>query len=165
MVGVGACLAAGLGLWRIALILWLSNRLLDGLDGSVARRRGATDLGGFLDLVADFSIYAGFVLGVAVAVPDARVAVAALLTSYYVSGCALLALSALMEKRRLDERGDDRSIRFVGGLAEGTETVIAYVALCLFPAHAPLVAWLFTAAVAVTALQRVRYGVLVLRER
>lgn len=80
-VGVGACVAAGLGLWRIALVLWLANRLLDGLDGPVARRRGATDLGGFLDLVADFSIYAGFVVGVAVAVPDARVAVAALLTS------------------------------------------------------------------------------------
>lgn len=99
----------------------------------------------------------------AVAVPDARVAVAALLTSYYLSGCAFLALSALLEKRRVDESGDGRSIRFVGGLAEGTETVIAYVAFCLFPAHAALVAWLFTAAVGVTALQRVRYGVVLLR--
>lgn len=51
-----------------------------------------------------------------------------------------------MEKWRVDERGDGRSIRFVGGLVEGTETVIAYVAFCLFPAHAALVAWLFTTA-------------------
>ena len=100
VAGVGACLAVGFGQWTLGLVLWLLNRLLDGLDGPVARRRGATDLGGFLDIVADFSIYAGFVLAVAVAVPDARVAALALLTAYYVSGTAFLALSSLIERRR-----------------------------------------------------------------
>src|SRR5580765_3421580 len=56
VAGVGACLAVGFGQWTLGLVLWLLNRLLDGLDGPVARRRGATDLGGFLDIVADFSI-------------------------------------------------------------------------------------------------------------
>lgn len=50
------------------------NRLFDGLDGPVARRGGASDLGGFLDIVADFTIYAGFVVAVAVAEPSARIA-------------------------------------------------------------------------------------------
>ncbi len=159
--GVGSCVAVGYSQWTLGLVLWLLNRLLDGLDGPTARRRGATELGGFLDIVADFSIYAGFVVAVAVAVPSARIAALALLTAYYVSGTAFLALSSLIEKRG-NPGGDERSLRFVGGLAEGTETVIVYVLFCLFPAHAQLVAWVFTAAVVVTAVQRIVYGVTVL---
>ena len=158
LAGVGACVAAGAALWPLALVLWLTNRLLDGLDGPVARWRGATDRGGFLDIVADFSIYAGFVVGVAFAVPAARLACVVLLAAYYVSGATLLALAALLEKRR-HESGDGRSLRFAGGLAEGTETTIAYVLFCVFPAHAQLIAWAFAAAVIVTAVQRVSFGI------
>ncbi len=158
VAGVGACLAAGFGQWWVALALWLANRVLDGLDGAVARALGPTERGGFLDVVADFSIYAGFVLGVAVAVPSARLACLVLLGAYYVSGTAFLALSSLLERRR-QGAGDGRSLRFVGGLAEGTETVVVYVLFTLFPGHAAVIAWTFAAAVAVTAVQRVVLGV------
>lgn len=161
LAGVGACIAVGDGRWLLGLLLWLFNRLCDGLDGPVARAHSPSDLGGFLDIVADFSVYAGFVVGVAVAVPDARVAALALLTAYYVSGAAFLALSSLLE-RGDSSLGDERSLRFVGGVAEGTETVIVYVLFCVFPTHAALIAWIFTAAVAVTAAQRIRYGIQVL---
>ncbi len=162
LVGVAACLAAAQASWTAALVLWLLNRLLDGLDGPVARRRGATDLGGFLDVVADFSIYAGFVVAVAVAVPGALFACLVLLTTYYLSGTAFLALSSIIERRG---RGwdDGRSLRFVGGLAEGTETVVAYLLICLFPDHATAIVWVFAAAVLVTAGQRVALGVVLLR--
>lgn len=164
--GVLCCVAVGLQHWTWALLLWLANRLLDGLDGPVARRRCTTDLGGFLDIVSDFSIYAGFVVAVAIAVPDSRVAAAALLFSYYVSGSAFLALSSLIERRgtAVDGIGDERSLRFVGGLAEGTETVVAYVLFCLFPWLAQQIAWIFTAAVLVTAIQRIVFGIRVLRD-
>lgn len=162
LAGVAGCLAVASQHWVLGLVLWLANRLLDGLDGPVARVRGATDLGGFLDIVADFSIYAGFVLAVAVAVPAARLACAILLTAYYVSGTAFLALSSLVE-RRGGTLGDERSLRFVGGLAEGTETVIVYVLFCLLPAYAASIAWVFAAAVAVTAIHRVSFGIRVLR--
>ncbi len=162
VVGVGACVAVGLGHWNVGLVLWLLNRLFDGLDGPTARRLGPTELGGFLDIVADFSIYAGFVVAVAVAVPPARIAALALLTAYYISGTAFLALSSLIE-RRGGIPGDERSLRFVGGLAEGTETVIVYVLFCLFPGQSGLIAWVFTAAVAFTAAQRITNGVRVLR--
>ncbi|MEJ7831996.1 MAG: CDP-alcohol phosphatidyltransferase family protein [Nocardioides sp.] len=157
VVGVGACLAAGTGHWWTALVLWLLNRLLDGLDGPLARRAGATDLGGFLDLVADFSVYAGFVVAVGIERPEARVACLALLTAYYVSGSAFLALSAQLERRGVT--GDGRSLLFVGGLAEGTETVLAYVAFCLFPGWAEPIAWIFGAMVAITAGQRIGTGI------
>ncbi len=158
--GLAACVAVTRHAWAAALVLWLVNRLLDGLDGPTARRSGATDLGGFLDIVADFTVYAGFVVAVGVAVPDARIACLALLTAYYVSGTAFLALSSLLERRGSPGTATDRrSLRFVGGLAEGTETVIVYVLFCLLPQRAELIAWLFAAAVAVTVVQRVALGV------
>jgi hypothetical protein len=39
--GVGAAIAAGAGQWTVALVLFAINRILDGLDGLVARYRGA----------------------------------------------------------------------------------------------------------------------------
>ena len=162
VAGLGACLAVATGHWNLGLALWLLNRLLDGLDGPVARQRGATDVGGFLDIMADFSIYAGFVLAWAIAVPEARLAMVTLLTAYYLSGCAFLAVSSLAERRRA-HLGDGRSLRFVGGLAEGTETVVVYILFCLFPGYVAQIAWVFAAAVAVTAVQRVVAGVRLLR--
>jgi phosphatidylglycerophosphate synthase len=161
--GAGACAATALRAWPAALGLWLANRVLDGLDGPTARAAGkATEAGGFLDIVADFSVYAGIVLGLAIAVPGARLACVALLTAYYISGTAFLALSSLAERRRTP-LGDERSLRFIGGLAEGTETVIVYALLFLLPAYAAAIAWAFAAAVAVTAGQRVIAGLRLLR--
>ncbi len=160
--GVGACAATALRAWPVALGLWLANRLADGLDGPTARAGSPTDAGGFLDIVADFSVYAGIILALAVAVPEARLACAALLTAYYISGTAFLALSSLAE-RRVQRLGDERSLRFVGGLAEGTETVVAYIVLFLLPQYAVVIVWVFTAAVAITAAQRIVFGVRLLR--
>lgn len=163
VAGLAACIAVVAHAWLWALALWLANRLLDGLDGPVARRNGTSDLGGFLDIVADFSIYAGFIVAIAIAQPSARLACLALLMAYYVSGAALLALSSLLERRGTSLAADGRSLRFVGGLAEGTETVVVYVLLCLLPDEAELIAWLFTGAVAITVVQRIALGVHTLR--
>ncbi|MBW3652456.1 MAG: CDP-alcohol phosphatidyltransferase family protein [Actinobacteria bacterium] len=157
VVGLGACVAAAFAAWPLALALWLGNRALDGLDGPLARLRGTSDRGGFLDIAADFTVYGGFVLGVAIAEPDARLACVALLVAYYVSGTAFLAWSSLAERRAL-RSGDPRSLQFVGGLAEGTETIIAYVLFCLLPGSAETIAWGFAAVVAITALQRVVFA-------
>ena len=154
VVGIGACVAAGFALWALALALWLVNRALDGLDGAIARRRGPSDLGGMLDFLADFVVYGGFVVGVAVAVPDARVACCALLAAYLLNNVALLSFASLVEKRHL-AYGDERSLRFTPALTEGTETILAYCAFCLVPAHADVVAWVFCAMVMVSVVQRV----------
>jgi phosphatidylglycerophosphate synthase len=153
-LGIGACVAAAAAFWPLALVLWLGNRLLDGLDGPMARARAETDRGGFFDIVADFTVYGGFVLGVAVALPEARLACAALLAAYYVNGTTLLAFSSLVE-RRAAAGGDERSIHFSAGLAEGTETVVAHSLFCLLPGAAAVIAWAFAGIVAITACQRV----------
>lgn len=156
-IGVVACVAVGLKLWPLALVAWLVNRLIDGLDGALARRVGATDFGGYLDLVADFSIYAGFIVALAIAEPSARIASVVLLFAYYISGTALLAASALLDRRGI-ERGDDRSVRFLGGLAEGLETLLAYVIIVIVPSLAVWVEWIFAVMVLVTAAQRVNWA-------
>lgn len=163
-VGVGACVAAAFGAWMLALGLWLANRAIDGLDGAVARLEGSpTPWGGFVDIVADFAVYGGFVVGVAVAVPQARLACVALLGAYYVNGAALLAFDAAAERAGVTHGGDGRSLRFLGGLAEGTETIVVHSLFCLFPASAAPIAWVFTAMVSVTALWRVGDGVAAMR--
>ena len=156
-LGAGACIAIALDRRWFAVVLWLANRIADGLDGAVARQVGATDRGGFVDIVADFAVYAGFVVGVAYTQPDARVAAVALLGTYYVSGAAFLAWSSIAE-RRARTAGDNRSLHFVGGIAEGGETVVVYVLLCVWPAATVGILWVFAAAVGVTALQRVWFG-------
>lgn len=153
IVGAAACVAAALAAWPWALVLWLVNRALDGIDGPLARCRGATDLGGLLDFVADFVVYGGFVVGVAIAVPDARVAVAVLLAAYLLNNVALLSFASLVERRRL-AFGDERSLRITPGLAEGTETIVAYCLFCLLPAHSEVIAYGFAALVLLTVAQR-----------
>lgn len=154
LIGIGACVAAALAAWSLALALWLVNRTLDGLDGPLARRRGASDLGGMLDFLADFVVYGGFLVGVAIAVPDARVACCALLAAILLNNIALLSFASLVEKRGL-AFGDERGLRFTAALTEGTETIAAYALLCLLPGHAGSIAWGYAVLVLVSTGQRV----------
>ena len=158
LVGLGCCVAAALGGWGVALALWLANRTIDGLDGAVARLRGATDLGGMLDFLADFVVYAGFPVAVAVAITDTRLAVAALLAAYLLNNVALLSFSSIIEKRGI-ALGDERSLRFTAGLTEGTETIVCYALVCLIPDHAGTIFWIFTALVMITVAQRIALAV------
>jgi len=154
LAGAGACIAVGLRLWAVALLAWLINRFIDGLDGALARRCGVTDIGGYFDLLADFSVYAGFIVALAIAEPATRLASVALLFSYYLSGTALLAASTLLDCRGIG-RFDDRSISLLGGVAEGLETMVAYAAILIVPSSAQWVECIFTVMVLVTAVQRV----------
>nr|WP_205808795.1 CDP-alcohol phosphatidyltransferase family protein [Micromonospora sp. HNM0581] len=158
-LGLAASAAAAVGWWWPALVAWLVSRLADGLDGPLARRRGtATALGGFLDIVADFTVYGAFVAGVAVGADGSATPFLVLLVTYYVNGAALLAYSSIAE-RLGRERGDERSLHFLGGWAEGAETIAVHSLFCLLPGFAGPIAWVWAAVVAVTAGQRVAHAV------
>jgi len=158
LAGLGACVCIATGVYGAALGLWLLNRLLDGLDGAVARRREATDLGGMLDFVADFVVYSGFIVGIAIASAGARVACVVLLATYLVNIVTLLSFSSVIERRALP-LGDERSLKLLPGVAEGAETIIVYVLFCLLPAASTVLAWTFAGLVTVTALQRMTEAV------
>ncbi len=157
-----ALVAAGLAAaaaWNAALVLWLVSRLPDGLDGPVARvSGGGTALGGWSDISADLAAYGAFIAGCGIGNPDARVACLVLLTTYYVNGGSLLALSAARSDRGL-EPADGRTFHFSRGLAEGTETIVVHAAMVLLPAAMAGIAWGFAAVVLVTILQRIATAV------
>ncbi len=156
--GLSSCLAVLDRLWKVALVLWLVNRAIDGVDGSVARASKPTKLGGYLDLIADFSIYGGFIAALAVVEPESRLALIVLFFTYYLSGVAFLAFTSLTSGENIGGN-DGRSIRFLGGLAEGTETVLVYVLFCLFPNRSDQIAWVFSGLVFITAIHRVYFSV------
>lgn len=78
-LGVLAAAAIAFGMWALALALILANRVMDGLDGTVARLNGPTDRGAFLDIALDFVFYALVPLGFALHDPAANGQPAAIL--------------------------------------------------------------------------------------
>lgn len=159
--GVAAAAAAWRGGLRLAAALWLANRVLDGLDGAVARVYGkSSDLGGFLDLVADFAVYAAIPLALAFrpgADPALPGAAAFLLGVFYVNAAAWMVPSALLERRGRgpNERGEATSVVIPEGLISGAETVLFYTLFFLLPDHQVLLFLVMAALTAITVAQRV----------
>ena len=156
-IGIAAAAAIAAGWYLAGLLLLLISRLGDGLDGAVARRRGSTDLGGFLDIVLDFVFYGAIPLGFVLADPAANaVAGATLIFSFYVNGASFLAYSVMAEKRKMVSRArGQKSLFFTTGLAEATETILFFAAFCLFPGWFPALAYLFAALTLYTAVSRI----------
>lgn len=156
-LGVAAAAAVAFGALWLALALLLLSRLGDGLDGALARRGKPTDFGGYLDIVLDFLFYGAFPLGFVLLDPAANaVAGAVLILSFYVNGASFLAYAAIAEKRKLATKARGRkSLFFTVGLAEATETIAFFVAFCLFPNWFAVLAYVFAAITAWTALSRI----------
>lgn len=155
-IGALAALAIATGHTSLGLALILLSRLCDGLDGAVARIRGRTDLGGFLDITLDFGFYGLIPLAFAVQDPAANaVAGATLLAAFYLNGASFLAYAVMAQKRGMetDARGQ-KSLFFTTGLAEASETLIVFVLFCLLPGWFAALAYLFAALTLYTTLAR-----------
>lgn len=150
--GLLAGAAATQSWWLPALALFAANRLMDGLDGVVARQQNqASDAGAYLDMVADSVVYTVIPLGIAVG-HDRRVvwaATAFLLGSFVVNMISWSYLSALLEQRKAgaSTTGESTAITMPPGLVEGTETIIWFSLFLLVPSF--IVGWMASMAVAV----------------
>lgn len=156
-LGLAAALMIVLELDGAALILFGLNRLLDGLDGAIARSTRRTDRGGFLDIVLDFAIYGAIPLAFALRDPGAfALPAAVLLFSFYVNGASFLAFSAVAAKRGMssDIRGI-KSIYFTAGFMEGTETILFFTAMIVLPGYFPVLAYAFAGLTVMSALARI----------
>lgn len=160
VIGMGAALAIVLHQFLAGLALLLISRLLDGLDGAVARATTPTDRGGFLDITLDFLFYATIPLAFAVADPAANaLAAAVLLAAFIGTGSSFLAFAAVAEKRRLSSMAfPDKSFYFLGGLTEATETLLAFAAMCLWPQHFASIAYGFAVLCGITTAMRIGWG-------
>ena len=74
------------------------------------------------------------------------------------TGSSFLAFAAVAKTRGL-ERIDlpHKSLYYVGALAEGTETIAFFIAICLWPSHFTVLAYGFSVICVITTLTRL-YG-------
>ena len=87
-----------------------------------------------------------------------------LLFAFIGTGSSFLAFAALAAKHNIDNPGyAHKSFYYIGGLTEGTETIVLFVLCCLFPAHFTLLAWVFGALCWLTTTTRIWSGYLTLR--
>ena len=165
-LGLGAALAIASGSDRLALLLLLTSRIADGLDGAVARATTQTDRGGYLDIVCDFTVYGAIPLAFIFRDQAANgLAGSVLLFAFYVNGASFLGFASLAAKHGLSQTGTDkRSIHFSAGLVEGTETILFFMAMMVFPSEFAILASVCALLTFVTALGRIRQAWLTFKE-
>lgn len=141
----------------LALALLALSRVCDGLDGAVARAGTISDRGGFLDIVFDFIFYGAVPLAFALRDPDANaMAALVLLFTFYINGASFLAFAAIAAKRGMStQMRGIKSIYFTAGIAEGSETIIAFALMIAFSHHFPIIAYFFAGLTMMSALARI----------
>jgi len=159
VAGIAAAVAVAQRLHGLALLLWLVNRILDGLDGTQARVHGTqSDFGGYVDILADFVVYAAIPLGIlyADASRGQALAAAALLASFFVNAASWMYLAAILERRHAGatSRNELTTITMPPGLVAGAETVVLYALMLALPALRVPLFWLMALLVSATVVQR-----------
>ena len=155
--------------WYAALAAIILNRILDGLDGALARyAKQSSSAGGYLDITLDFLFYAAIPFGFILAAPEQNALAGGwLLFAFIGTGSSFLAFAALAAKHQIDNPGyAHKSFYYLGGLTEGTETILLFVLGCLFPAWFAWFAWfawIFGALCWMTTFTRVWSGYLTLK--
>ena len=136
------CVAAGL--FYPALWFVIANRVIDGLDGAVARASRSSDFGGYLDIVSDFIFYSAIPMAFAVARPETALAAAFLIFSFIGTATSFLGFAILADKHQVTTqiRGK-KAFYYLGGLTEGTETILLFLAMLVWPDYFSLMAIVF----------------------
>jgi phosphatidylglycerophosphate synthase len=163
LVGLGSAYNAYAGGMRLALALWLVNRALDGLDGTLARlHQRESAFGAYLDIVLDFVVYAAIPAALVVRDPTPAIARAgiALLAAFYVNAASWMYLSAILEQRREGAAitGEDTKVTMPAGLIGGTETIAFYSAFFVWPPYQPALFYAMAILLTVTIGVRVAWA-------
>ena len=158
-IGLLSVMFAWQGRYWLALMAWLLNRLFDGLDGEVARvKTQQSDWGGYLDILADFVVYALLPIGLMMSNTSLSgwFALAFMLACFYVNAASWMYLSALLEKRQATQ--SLTSITMPKGLIEGTETIVMYCLFIVFHDFLAILYSLMALLVIITIFQRLSWA-------
>ena len=164
-VGVMVVPLLWLNLYSTAMAVILVNRFFDGLDGAVARKFGPTNLGGYLDITCDIIFYSAVIMGFALAAPEKNgLAAAFLIFSFIGTGSSFLAFAASSVKQGISSYAHGlKAFYYLGGLTEGTETILFLVIICMYPEYFPLMAVVFGSICWITVLGRFGSAFILLR--
>ena len=168
LVGLLAVPLLAFEMWYGALVAIALNRILDGLDGALARYANlSSSAGGFLDITLDFLFYAAIPLGFILANPEQNaIAGAILLATFIGTGSSFLAFAIAAEKFKLEKpQFKYKSFYYLNGLTEGTETIALFIAFCIWPQHFAIMASIFAAACAITIFTRIHGGYHTLKQQ
>lgn len=162
--GIGASVLAAGQFYHAGLAFWIVNRVLDGLDGTVARvHHRQSDLGAYIDIVTDFVTYAAIPVGLVLGRPDRLTMIALLLLFgvFYVNTISWSYLSALLERRAqgATTRAEKTSVTMPKGLIEGTETIFFYTLFFVFPDSLGVLFFIMAILTVISASQRIVWAV------
>lgn len=158
LAGAGAIAMGHLG---AGLTLIIANRLLDGLDGAVARASAPTALGGYFDIVADFAFYVSVPMGFGIMASANTLPALVLVASFVLTGVSFLAFAVVAaEHGKASEAHGKKSFFYSTGLAEGGETIAVFVAMCLFPGYFAIIAYGYAGLCVLTVIQRSALAIL-----
>jgi phosphatidylglycerophosphate synthase len=160
-LGMLAAVLIASGNIKLAIIPLLLNRICDGLDGAVARHTKPSDRGAFLDITLDFFFYAAVPLAFAFCDPARNaLAAAVLLASFIGTGVTFLAYAIMAAKRGESASAayPSKAFYYLGGLTEGFETVLCFAAMCIWPEHFAVIAYVYAAMCALTTTTRLVAG-------
>lgn len=154
--------------WYAALVAIILNRILDGLDGALARyAKQSSSAGGYLDITLDFLFYAAIPFGFILSNPEQNAVAGALLLATFIgTGSSFLAFAIAAEKFKIDRpQFKYKSFYYLNGLTEGTETIALFIAFCIWPQHFALFATLFAIACTITIFTRIYGGYHTLKQQ
>ena len=160
-VGLASVIAVLQQAYPAGLGLWLLNRILDGLDGVVARVHDKqSDFGGYLDLFLDFVVYLAVPIGFLWVLPSSANLWAgiALLAIYVLNLLSWTTLSALLEKQQSRTGNRLTSLEMPTGLIEGAETILFYALFYLLPGYLAYLFAIMALLVLYTAMQRLYWA-------
>jgi len=168
LIGLLAVPLLTLEYWYAALTAIILNRILDGLDGALARYANqSSSAGGYLDITLDFLFYAAIPFGFIIANPEQNAIAGSLLLATFIgTGSSFLAFAIAAEKFDIEKpQFKYKSFYYLNGLTEGTETIALFVAFCIWPQHFALLATLFSIACMITIFTRIHGGYHTLRQQ
>lgn len=156
IIALAAAAAIAMQLYGLGLALIIANRLLDGFDGPVARIAGPTELGGYLDSLADFLFYVAVPVGFGIANPENTLPALVLVAAFTVTAVSFLALAAIAARSGDDDGAHgEKAFIYSTGVMEGAETIAFFILMCLLPAYFALLAWIFAGLCVLTIGQRI----------
>jgi len=127
----------------------------------MARLTSPSPRGGYLDIVADFIIYAGFVLSYGLSSPDKLIVSALLLFSFIGTGTTFLARAAIQHQihqyshSNNQENEINKSFHYASGLIEGTETIIFMILCLILPSYFNFIGLAFFILCIITIVSRI----------
>lgn len=146
--------------YKTALFFIILGRICDGFDGTIARlTKTESDRGGYFDIVCDFIIYAAVPFFFALGIGHQTVLMIGcfVLFSIMVTGTSFLTFAIFSAKNKLEtseQKQRKKSLYFLGGLIEGTETFAFMTLICLFPLYFIEIGFVFGVLCLITGLTR-----------